>query len=424
MSKSFFLFAFIIFFIPLQGQPLIEKPTDTEQDSIKKEAFLKQLKKGYVSTKYFSLYLRYLIKYNKYEGVRTSIGGITTNNFSKKYHIKSYIAYGFNDNALKHSTSLSFRLAKKTNSWLNLSYTDDLQESGSTTFLTDKRYFQLSQPRLLNIDLFHKHITKLITLEHNISPKFLTETQLGISDIDPTYNYGYNLNGNILNTFRISTAKIAFQWSPFSTFKTSKEKHLKTTKNSYPKFSFQYMKSFKNIFKSDFNFYKINFRTIHQIGHIEKGLSEIVLVSGITNGNTPLTHLYHTYPNNLNRDKILKRFSVAGLTSFETMYFNEFFSDKFAMLQLKYYLKPFNFSERFKPQLVFISRYAIGDIKTPENHQNVTFGSLNKGYNESGIELNKLFFGFGLSLNYRHGAYHLPNLDDNLAFKFTFNVTL
>ena len=106
------------------------------------------------------------------------------------------------------------------------------------------------------------------------------------------------------------------------------------------------------------------------------------------------------------------------------MYFNEFFSDKFATFQLKHFIKPFNISVRYKPQLVLITRFAIGDMDNPERHQNISFGSLKKGYTESGFELNKLLFGFGLSCTYRYGAYYLPEFGDNVAVKFTFNVSL
>ena len=91
---------------------------------------------------------------------------------------------------------------------------------------------------------------------------------------------------------------------------------------------------------------------------------------------------------------------------------------------IKHYLKPFNISQRFKPQMVLISRYAIGNMTNIERHQNITFNTLKKGYTESGFEINRLLFGFGLSFTYRHGAYHLPKTEDNVALKFTFNITL
>ena len=134
--------------------------------------------------------------------------------------------------------------------------------------------------------------------------------------------------------------------------------------------------------------------------------------------------MYHAYPNNITKETILQRFSVAGLNSFETMYFNEFFSDKFSTLQLKHSFRPFKISERFKPQLVLISRYAVGTMNNIDRHQGVQFNTLEKLYSESGFEINKLLFGFGLSFAYRYGGYHLPNLEDNMAFKFTFNLSI
>ncbi|WP_346882573.1 DUF5686 family protein [uncultured Algibacter sp.] len=405
------------------AQSLSSIDIEPKQDSLKKSAFLKQIGNGYFPTKYFNFDLRYLVKYNQFEGFRTGLGGVTNDALSEKYRLNGYTVYGFRDHRFKYSIGGGFRLAKKTNTWINLSYTDDLQETGSTKFLTDSRLFQFFEPRLLNIDLFHKHITKSISVEHDFNSRLLSKTELSLSKIDPTYNYGFLVNNNLFDNFNIASAKIAFQWNPFDHFETPKTKE-KEIKQGFPKFTLQYTKSFKDAFDGDFNFSKIDFRTIHRIGNKKHNFSEITLVGGVASGNIPLTHLYHAYPNNITKESILQRFSVAGLNSFETMFFNEFFSDKFTTVQLKHYLKPFRITNRYKPQLVLITRYAIGDIKTPERHQEVSFGSLKKGYTESGFEINKLLFGFGLSFTYRYGAYHLPELTDNIALKFTFNVSL
>lgn len=405
------------------SQSFYKTDLDPKQDSIKNRAFVKQLGNGYFPTKYFNLDLRYLVKFNQYEGLRTGVGGLTNEAFSKTFRINGYTVYGFKDHRFKYSISAGFRLAKKTNTWLNASYTNDLQETGSTKFLTDKRFFQFFEPRLLNIDLFHKHITKAVSVAHQFTPKLLTEIQFAISNINPTYNYQYVFNNETLSEFHLSTATLALQWSPFSRFKHEDDKLIET-KNGYPKFTLQFTNSFKNVFNSNIDFSKLDFRTVHKVTYKNETLSEITLVSGITSENAPLTHLYHAYPNNIRKETIMQRFSVAGLNSFETMFFNEFFSDKFATFQLKHFLSPFKVSKRFQPQLVLITRYAVGSIKNPERHQNITFNSLEKGYTESGFELNKLLFGFGLSFTYRYGAYYLPELADNVAFKFTFNITL
>lgn len=406
-----------------QAQNSIEQSFEIQKDSTDKDFLLKQLGNGYLPTKYFDFDLRYLVKYNQYEGLRTGLGGVTNENFSNKFRINSYLVYGFADQRFKYSVGGGVRLAPQTNTWLNYSYTDDLQETGSSKFLTDTRFFQFFEPRLLNIDLFHKHITHAISLERQLHPKLSSELQFAISNVEPTYSYQYALDGDTWSKFNFSTATVSLAWSPFNKFKDT-EDMLPEMKEGFPKFTMQLTKSYKGVFDGDFNFVKLDLKTIHRIEHKNENISEFTFVSGIARGNTPLTHLYHAYPNNINKETVMQRFSVAGLTSFETMYFNEFFSDKFTTAQLKHYLKPFNISQRYKPQLVLITRYAIGDMKNPERHQNVTFGSLKKGYTESGFELNKLLFGFGLSFTYRYGAYHLPSIADNVAFKFTFNVTL
>lgn len=423
MQKKSLLAFLILFSALVQSQSFIAKDIEPEQDSIQNKTLMSSIGNGYFPTKYFNTDLRYLIKFNQYEGIRTGLGGITNDNFSKKFRINSYVVYGFKDHRFKYSFGGGLKVAEKTNTWVNITYTDDLQETGSTNFLTDGRFFQFFEPRLLNIDLFHRHVTKSVAVEHEISKQLVAETEFAISNLDPTYSYGYLLNGEIYNSFHLSTLKTAIQWSPNDTSVLTEEGTVEI-KIGYPKLSLQYTKSFNNLFESNFSFSKLDFKAIHKIGNEKKAFSEITLVSGIASGTTPLTNLYHAYPNNIRKETILQRFSVAGLNSFETMYFNEFFSDKFFTFQFKHFLTPFAISERYRPQLVIISRYALGSIQNAERHQNIEFNSLRKGYTESGFELNKLLFGFGLSFSYRYGAYHLPELEDNVALKFTFNVTL
>lgn len=424
--KQFFLFVF--FFSAILSSAQVGKSnsehSETAQDSIKKAELFKYIGNGYFPTKYFDFDLRYLFKYNQYEGIRTGLGGVTNNNFSEKFRVKGYLVYGFLDEAYKYSFGGGFRVSEKGNTWIHLAYTNDLQETGSSNFLTDDRFFQFFEPRLINIDLFHKHVTKSLSIEHQLHPKIVTETQFGLSEISTTYDYTLNLGTDgVYQNFDIAYFKTSWQWSPFSNFKYS-EKGLEETKEGFPKFTLQYTKSLKGILSGDLNFAKVDFRAIQKFNHAKGASTELVLTSGITSENTPLTHMYHAYPNNVNKETIWNRFSVAGTNSFETMYFNEFFSDKFATLQFKHKLAPFKITPWFKPELVLISRYAIGTMKDPQRHEEISFNTLEKGFTESGFEINKLFFGFGLSFAYRYGAYHLPKIEDNIAVKFTFNISL
>jgi hypothetical protein len=162
----------------------------------------------------------------------------------------------------------------------------------------------------------------------------------------------------------------------------------------------------------------------HDFKHTWGSRSSIEIGGDIGFGDIPLMHSFHAFPNSPNKENILNRFSVAGVKSFETMYFNEFFSTRLATLHLKHKLVPFKISNTIRPELVLISRHAIGDFDNLQNHQGIDFRTLSQGYNEAGFELNKILFGFGLSFAYRYGAYHLPKIEDNIAFKFTFYLKL
>ncbi len=397
--------------------------TEKTKDSLKKRVFLENIGLGYFPTKYFNFDLRYLIKYNQFEGLRTGLGGVTSEKFSEKFRLNGYLVYGFRDERYKYSIGGGFRINEKSDTWINLAYTDDLQETGSSKFLTDKRFFSFFEPRLLNIDLFHRHITRSISIQHKISNHLLSETQFSVSRVDPTYTYSFVTENEEFTSFNFSTGTISLQWSPFSKYEYI-DKKINETIDGYPKFTAQVTQGVSNVFKSDFNFTKIDFRTIHEIDYGNQSSTRLTLVTGFATGDTPLTQLYHAYPNNINKETILQRFSVAGLNSFETMFFNEFFSDRFATFQVKHALRPFKITSRWQPQVVLISRYALGDMSSIEQHQGIDFSTLDKLYSESGFEINKLLFGFGLSFAYRYGGYHLPSLGDNFAFKFTFNISL
>lgn len=420
----------IIFFTALicksqaQEQDDAINDSQTINDSIRKAEFINYIGNGYYPTKYFNFDLRYLVKFNQLEGFRTGIGGVTNENFSENFRLQWHTVYGFSDRRFKYSFGGGVRVAKKTNTWISLLYLDDLEESGSSIFLTDKRFFQFFEPRLLNIDLFHKIISKTLSVEHQLNPKILMEAQFSVNKIDPTYDYVFRPNNTqSFENFDLTLLKFSAQWNPFSEYKKVQNK-FKETQSGYPKFTLQYTQSFADVLKGDFNFSKLDLKIMQYFQHKNDTRTELVFSSGFADGKVPLTHLYHSYPNNVNKETILQRFSVAGINSFETMFFNEFFSDRFAIFQMKHHLKPFNISPWFKPQLVLISRFAIGDMNNIGRHEGITFGTLEKGYTESGFEINKLLFGFGLSFAYRYGAYHLPDFEDNIAFKFTFNVTL
>ncbi|GGG38027.1 hypothetical protein GCM10011344_43570 [Dokdonia pacifica] len=377
---------------------------------------------GYYSVNFFDFDLTYPVKFNNFEGLRLGLGGVTNESFSKRFRIEGYGAYGFKDKEIKYGAGGGILLDSKKDAWLSLTYNSDLEEVGNYAYLTDRRVYSLFEPRLVNINLFYKHRTTRTNLEYRIAPKLLSEFQVAHRRIEQTTPYRYINDGEEISNYNITELTAGVRWSPGSKFMKT-ESGINEVYDGYPKVTAQISQSIDGL-EGDFNFTKIGAKVFYRLDRLNKSATELLVEGNVGFGDLPITHLFQAYPNAPTKETILQRFSVAGVNSFETMFFSEFFSDRLLTAQLKHRLAPFNISKNFKPEMVFITRFAIGDISNPEDHLDIQFGSLREGYTESGFEINKLIFGFGTSLTYRYGAYHLPNFEDNIAFKFTFNLQL
>ncbi|XLS29770.1 DUF5686 family protein [Flavobacteriaceae bacterium M23B6Z8] len=384
---------------------------------------IRKLTQGYFGTRYLDFDLRYLIKYNNFEGFKPGIGTVTNDNFSKTLRLSAYGLYGFKDRDFKYGLGAETRLDRFSDTWLGFMFTDDLTETGSEAFITDGRAFYVFEPRLFNITLFHKNKTLSPYFKTDITSTLTAKIQLNKSDIAPTFNYIFLNRGELFDNYKTATLQMALHWSPANKFLVS-DAGKETFRKRYPQFTVQLTKGFQDFLDADFSFTKLNFRGIYALNTLSGTSTTFLMRGGFAWGDLPITELYHVSPNNPDNTSILRRFSVADSNSFETMFFNEFFSDKYLSLQLRHSLRRFNISDKFRPELVLVSRFAIGDASSQDKHLNFNFNTLEKGYYESGIELNYLFKGFGLSSFYRYGPYQLEGFDQNFSLKFTFNFSL
>lgn len=391
----------------------------TKENIERKIKFGRKVINGYVPFGPFDFDLRYLLSYNNFEGFRLGVGVITNDSFSKKVRFEGYTAYGLKDETVKYNLGSAVRIGNFSNTWVGGSYTDDVREIASTTFATDKRAFKLYDPRPINISTFYNHKTWRGYLETKIIPKTETIWQLSHSEIIPLFNYTFLYGDSLYRNFSMTTAMFSMQWNPFSDFMQTPNGKIEYEKR-FPKFSFQFTKSLPNFFANDFDFGKIDTRIEYEKKYLNGQKSAFLLQAGYAFGALPLTHLYNTSPNNLNNNNILQRITIAGKNSFETMYFNEFFSSEFVMLQFKHGFKRVELFKKVKPSLVLVTRMAWGNMQHPERHIGIDYKTLNDGFIESGIELNQIYKGFGLTGFYRYGPNQLPRFEDNLAVKLSF----
>jgi len=378
---------------------------------------------GYFPISIVDVDLTRLFKANNYEGLRLGLGLQTNQTFSERYRLGAFTAYGTQDGNFKYGFNGGVLLDSDTASWLNVFYDNDIEEVGMNNYLTDQRVYTLFEPRLINITFFYKYIKYGLSLQHNFSPQLITEFKVDKSSISQTRDYAFLNDGDIFTNYDLTSATFGLRWTPnYSYSKVGKRIYIN---NAFtPVISAQLSQSFDGVLEGDFSFTKLSAKMDYDFSHSWGSTTSIELGGDLGFGDIPLMQAFHAFPNSPNKESIFDRFSVAGVKSFETMYFNEFFSTTLATLHLKHKLAPIKLTNTLQPEVVLISRHAIGDFANPEQHQNIQFNTLSKGYNEAGLELNKLFFGFGLSFAYRYGAYHLPSFEDNISFKFTFYLKL
>jgi hypothetical protein len=378
---------------------------------------------GYLPLGLFDLDLRKLFSYNNYEGFRLGIGGVTSEQFSKIYKIEGYSAYGTKDDAFKYSLGMAARVGKFSNSWIGISFTDDVREIASTSIAVDKRIFKLYDPRPINISTFYNYSSWKTFVETKIIPKTESVWELSHTTVEPKFDYIYNLSGKLFSNYTMTTAMLSLRWNPFSDYMQTPTGRIEVEKR-FPKFTFQFTQALPKIWQNDFEFSKIDFKAEYEKKYFNGQKTSFLFEAGYAFGDVPLTHLYNSSPNNLNKETIIQRITFAGKNSFETMYFNEFFSSEFAFFQFKHSFNRIALFKKVKPSIVLVSRMAWGNMNKREQHVGVDYKTLNNGFFESGIELNQIFKGLGLSGFYRYGPNQLLKFEDNIAIKVSYVLNL
>ena len=125
-----------------------------------------------------------------------------------------------------------------------------------------------------------------------------------------------------------------------------------------------------------------------------------------------------------------RKFTVESEASFGTMRLNEFLSDRFVSLFVKHDFGTLLFRPRgrFQPEVALVHNLGFGSLKHGENHKNIVFDTLEKGYFEGGLLINNLLriqiLRYGLGVFYRFGPYAFSKTIDNFAFKLTLQFNL
>jgi hypothetical protein len=107
---------------------------------------------------------------------------------------------------------------------------------------------------------------------------------------------------------------------------------------------------------------------------------------------------------------------------------NEFASDQFISGFFQHDFGSFFKIKKFSPRFVIIQNMLFGKMSSNNisNQREITFKQANKGYFESGLQINNLLVlntgGYGIGGYYRFGHYSTSEWKKNLALKLTLSL--
>lgn len=407
-----------------------EKETYRIIDSIGREAnfdkiatTVQTLLIGRVPIWVFDLDLDKVIHYNDYEGLYLGLGAHTNQRFSKVVQTGGFWGYGFKDKTAKYGLDISLNLHKRSESVLMLDVYNTVTSSGSINFFNNKyQAWKTDNFYEFFVRRMNKTVGGEIAYSFRLRPARDFKWNIGFSYNEKTAFGNYYFTGSDTD-FKTPATVFSFAQFKFGFRFAFREKIIETTKgqisfgSKYPEVCFSFTKGLKNIFNSQYNYLRFDFKVkkTHHINFV--GDLTWLIMAGYINGEIPASNLF-------DGNGTYRPFTLFAPYSFATMRSNEFLSDRYAALFLSHDFGQLLFKfGTFKPQLVLLTNITFGNLSNPQNHHNYNFSNLKNGYYESGLLIRKLLnlqvYDLGLGIMYRYGAYGFEDLYMNFAYKIS-----
>lgn len=418
---------------PLDSQELktyqvIDSIGQAENFEIKLEA-LQALVSGKFRYKVLDFDLDKVFGYNIYEGFRIGVGAHTNYRMLEWLRLGGYVGYGFKDQVFKYNYEADLILNETHGLVLNGGYVFDIEETGSQSFNIAKRTNSLLATDLRNINRqqFDEVSKVYVNLSWNILPNlhtrvFANRQNRQLQETDYRFLQQEADGAYLVNGFNSTQAGVSLQYAP-------RDKYMegpfgrKPIDLSYPLYEIQYTRGIADVWGSDYTFNKIDARINYKFKTKRFGVTKIQLAGGFVDEDLPYSFLYTPVANR--PVDVNWPIYAAGLVSFETMYNNEFISNTWAHFMFRQNFKGYLMKiGKWNPDIEFVMNAIVGTLNNPELHKNIEFKTLEKGYYETGIEINKMWNSIGIGAYYRFGPYSLPETADNFSVKVTARINL
>lgn len=277
----------------------------------------------------------YLFAYahNNLEGHRLRIGFRTDPEFSRKWIISGFGAYGFRDNKFKYGLGADYIFSRKPWTMAGVSYSKDLEQlglsaeslGGNTLFAAFARFGTLRRAYWQQdvSAYFKREILKGLT----------TTVQLLNRSFDPLFAFAYpeqpglGADSPLKRTYEVTELSLETRVARNETFLQNDNDRISLGTGNSPAFTFRYSMGIRNFLGGDFNYHKFSANVKQSFRFGALGRTDYQLAVGYIPTTIPYTLLYAPLGNQ----------SVFYLgTAFNLMRYFEFVSDRYVTLRIEH----------------------------------------------------------------------------------------
>lgn len=378
------------------------------------------LSTGFIPIGYVQVDLRRFLNYNRKEGFRVGLGIQTNNRLSKYFSAGGHFAYGISDQKTKYGAFLQLFPAWESDTRFSFNYINDVTETGAYRFVDDQFLFSTELYRGFLVN----RMDRIRGFETSLTFRALKYVKFRLSLVNATRSlndYSYvSPEDTYLEDYRLTEAGIGLKLTLNEKFVQTPRGRKISTGTRFPVFWFNYKQGL-NLWNGNLEYHKYEARLSKTFNTKSFGKTSFTLVSARADKTLPLGILYNGHGN-------YSGFSLESENSFGTMRMNEFYSSEFVSGFFRQNFESLLFRRgRFKPEIAVVFNAGVGKMENPDYHHGIDFRTIEKGYYETGLVVNKIInqklFGYGFAVYYRLGPYAFAKTADNFSYKLalTFN---
>ncbi len=368
------------------------------------------------------------LRYSGHEGVRLGLGAYTSPKFSDKWRFGGYYGYGFRDETGKYGGTLEYLFNRKKDHKLTFTYKNDVMQPGKINLQYFYNTGYWTPVFIEHMDFIEEYaLTYKTRLSNFMVLQVKLRDRLIKANNDYTFYNDTEPDAIEQDRFKFTELNLNWRWAHKEKITSNFGQQI-SMGSDYPVLIADFTHGFQDILDSDFEYNKVEFGVWFERYLRNFGKMDVRLEAGYVDRAIPIQLLFS------NRSSYSSGVTFVSSSSFQTMHFNEFLSDRYATFYFNHNFGPLLFRlPRFSPEFSLYHAMSYGTMTNDTYHHQQEYKTLENGFFESGIVIDNIFhisllkagyIGFGAGVFHRYGPNSRPNSHENWALKYSVIYTI